>query len=63
MELRGNKRMVPMAFVLALVILTFMAAAPEPAQGAGKIVIQCSQPDCLNKCNAANGSRLIRSAC
>ncbi|WRX11884.1 hypothetical protein QQP08_004371 [Theobroma cacao] len=54
--------MVPMAIVLALVIMTFMAAAPIPAE-AVKIVIECSQPDCQNKCSAAYGSRLIRSAC
>ncbi|XWS56449.1 hypothetical protein CRYUN_Cryun09bG0086300 [Craigia yunnanensis] len=62
MELKG-KRMVPMAIVLALVILTFMAAAPEAARRAVEIVIECSQPDCQNKCIAAYGSRLIRSEC
>ncbi|XVE99331.1 hypothetical protein REPUB_Repub03eG0189200 [Reevesia pubescens] len=62
MEPRGNKRMVPMAIVLALVMLTFMATAPKLTLGV-KVVIECSQPDCQNKCVAAYGSTLIRSAC
>ncbi|KAB2028286.1 hypothetical protein ERO13_D05G088600v2 [Gossypium hirsutum] len=62
MEMRG-KRMVAMAAVIALVMLTFTAEAARPTEADGVIVITCSQPDCQNKCLKAYGSRLIRSAC
>ncbi|PPD77570.1 hypothetical protein GOBAR_DD25510 [Gossypium barbadense] len=54
MEMRG-KRMVAMAAVIALVMLTFTAEAARPIEADG--------PDCQNKCLKAYGSRLIRSAC
>ncbi|MFQ6667374.1 hypothetical protein Gotur_033418 [Gossypium turneri] len=61
-KLKG-KRMVAMATVIALVMLTFTAEAARPIEADGVIVITCSQPDCQNNCLKAYGSRLIRSAC
>ncbi|MBA0865062.1 hypothetical protein Goshw_008566, partial [Gossypium schwendimanii] len=54
MEMRG-KRMVAMAAVIALVMLTFTAEAARPTEADGVIVIKCSQPDCQNKCLKAYG--------
>ncbi|XVF75534.1 hypothetical protein PTKIN_Ptkin13bG0195200 [Pterospermum kingtungense] len=65
MELMRGIRTVPMAIVIALVIFTSMAAAASdpPVQKNATIVIECSQPDCQNKCLAAYGSRLVSSEC
>ncbi|KAL6269086.1 Uncharacterized protein Pyn_15990 [Prunus yedoensis var. nudiflora] len=48
-----------LALVIAVVVLM---VAPDPALGV-EIVIECSQPDCTNKCTEAYGNKLISATC
>ncbi|KAI3426711.1 Chlorophyll a-b binding protein [Psidium guajava] len=50
---------------LAVLMLASVAtsALPEIVASRVQVVINCSQPDCTNKCTEAYGAKLIRAFC